>query len=85
MKMITIISLVGVAEMPYGSGAVVAMVYIVAFFKERIKTVLQSIMKVERMNFTAQIAKQLFRLCFLLHLPGGTTKCILNDGLSRTA
>lgn len=34
--MITIISLVGVAEMPYGPGALVAMVYIVAFFKQRI-------------------------------------------------
>lgn len=33
MKMITIISLVGVAEMAYGSGALVAMVYTVAFFK----------------------------------------------------
>ena len=31
--MITIISLVGVAEMLCGSGTLVAMVYIVAFFK----------------------------------------------------
>lgn len=36
MKMITIISLVGVAEMPYGPGALVAMVYTVAFFKQKI-------------------------------------------------
>ena len=37
MKMITIISIVGVAEMPCGSGTLVAMVYTVAFSQKRIK------------------------------------------------
>lgn len=37
IKIITIISLVGVAEMPCESGTLVAMVYTVAFSKKRIK------------------------------------------------
>lgn len=37
MKVIPIISLVGVAEIPCGSGILVAMVYTVAFSKKRIK------------------------------------------------
>lgn len=37
MKMIAIISLAGVAEMPCGSGTLVAMVYTVAFSQKRIK------------------------------------------------
>lgn len=79
--MITIISLVGVAEIPCGSGIMVAMVYTVAFSKKRINS-FAIITKTERMNSTAQTAKQLFHICFFLQLSGGVTEYTLNDGTS---